>query len=238
MFQPDSICGYICLGNCHFYFVKLVFPITFFLNTVLNFTVCVFLYFFAVSFLFLLFAFSHSNSMMRLSLLSIWQDRVHTSNKDIQLTGVSYVLVCLCSEVWDYEIIGWENGLARAKRTCGTDGKGKPETWRRERKWNKITSGLVEPQKGQGNINRVGRLNWQSEVKIKKREKSRKERREAEAAGQTSLQSSQTVYMQPLLGVSVCAFCVRAHSSCLPWVSSVPALQVGFAFLIDTVCSD
>lgn len=82
-------------------------------------------------------------------------DRI-MSNKDIQLMGVSYVLVCWCSQVWDYEIIGSENRRAPAKRSYGMNERESHRCGRgKEMKQNRI-----KLQKGQGNINRVRRLNW------------------------------------------------------------------------------
>ena len=99
-------------------------------------------------------------------------DRIrYTSNKDIQLMGVSYAPVCLCSEVWDYEIIGSESGLARAKRSYGMDGKGNQRHGGGKGNETKSHQAASSCRKGQGNTNRVRRLNWQSEVRLKSQER-------------------------------------------------------------------
>lgn len=118
---------------------------------------------------------------------------------------------------WHYMITCWENGFAQTKWRCSMRNQQCKTNPEREKGQSK--DGHSEARLNTGKVHRPDRG----------RERDRR------AAGQTVC--SRTVYMQLLSNVSVCTY-VCARSSCLPWASSVPALQVGFAFLIDTVCSD
>lgn len=135
---------------------------------------------------------------------------------------------------WDYMITCWENGFAQTKWR-GIAGV----TWETSNvKRIQITSHNFKLRKGQSQDRQSEvRLNTGKSAQTRQREGRREggRERDRQAAGQTVC--SCTVYMQLLSDVSACTY-VCARSSCLQWASNVPALQVGFAFLIDTVCSD